>query len=998
MHIPDRPSRSIAAVLATTAVAAGLLLGGPATSRGNAETADARLVEWVELQAELSTRLRAGDPDAVSLAEELFGRTVQLFGRRHPKNVDATTLLARAYQLAGKPLTARPYFMLALKLSEELLGPDDPGTAIILNFIGNVDLELGDTESARKLLERSVSIMEGRHGPDSLETAHVLRGLAGVRFAMGDLDETALLLARIVAIHEELLGTRHPDTAEVYNNLAHVLNKTERFKQAQALMEKALAIHRGLPGYDLKVADDLNGLGMILLGMGDADDALPHLEQALEIYQKHHPGGHSDTASVLSSIGYALSDLQRYAEAEAAFLQALEMARLHLGDEHPSLACTLNGLLAIPTESDAALSIDGLSEAFGRMLPTLDPWQTESAIAHGLGVTLNAEACIDLAFEAPEKALQKLSRVVTALDAAFGADSPQLMRPLVNLALALDEMGRSAEAVAPTARALEIQEKTLADIMARGALEEAENFLDTVDWDTRWALTLQLRASNKEAARLGLTTVLRRKGRDLETRARPQGARDDPEIEELTAALQQTREKWAFLHLHGDASVISSSETSDLLTSRIRLLGSEVRKVQQRLGEGLPPSITVEAVQGHLPESTALVEMVFFDPVETFAAGSRTAPRYLAYVLRRDGEPTWADLGEAAAIDRAVAAFRLALDGDIVGVRQQARRLDALTMAPLRPLLGRVDTLLLSPDGALNLVPFAALVDPAGSYLVERYLLTYLSSGRDLLEARDVPSREPPLVLGNPRFGTESPIAFAGFNFPSLEPLPGTAREVANIAKTLALGSSRALLGSAARESAVKGAHGPKILHLATHGFFFDDQPDPSTPSAPRGTTLDPLLRSGLFLSNPHSVTPADDSILTAAEAMDLDLAGTEIVTLSACETGIGEIRPGRGVYGLRRALVLSGARSQVMSLWRIDDRVTAALMASFYNQIAAGEPRGKALRRIQLAALADGPLPRTRTRLPRGVRVRSGLAAAPRHPYFWAGFILAGDTGPLTE
>ena len=253
--------------------------------------------------------------------------------------------------------------------------------------------------------------------------------------------------------------------------------------------------------------------------------------------------------------------------------------------------------------------------------------------------------------------------------------------------------------------------------------------------------------------------------------------------------------------------------------------------------------------------------------------------------------------------------------------------------------------------------------------------------------------------MADPIFGDAPLAGLPGLESLAAKPLPGARKECHAVAMALKLGSSRLLLGREARESAVKKASAPKILHLATHGFFLGD----ATPEYEGLPTClespgypDPLLRSGILLSEARPASAFDDGVLTAAEVMDLDLAGTEIVNLSACQTGVGEVRPGRGVHGLRRALVLAGARTQVMSLWPVDDQATAAFMESFYVQIAAGEPRGEAMHKVQLASLRGEPLPVTKMLLKRGVQPRNRRRIEATHPYFWSGFILAGDIGSL--
>jgi CHAT domain-containing protein len=248
-------------------------------------------------------------------------------------------------------------------------------------------------------------------------------------------------------------------------------------------------------------------------------------------------------------------------------------------------------------------------------------------------------------------------------------------------------------------------------------------------------------------------------------------------------------------------------------------------------------------------------------------------------------------------------------------------------------------------------------------------------------------SRGRAVVVADPAFG-EPALAAPGTVDDSqvfFGPLPGVAAEVRAL-KGLMPGATFHTRDQAT-EAAVKQVSGPRILHLATHGFFLQDRlSGTATPAASSSSgtrvgrfatyTDNPLLRSGLaFAGANRGLSGADDGLLTALEAVGLDLWGTKLVVLSACDTGVGEVRNGDGVYGLRRAFVLAGAESQMMSLWPVPDRSTSDLMAGYYTRLTNGDSRGDALRAVQLHLLA---------RQPRA------------HPYYWAGFILSGQWAPL--
>lgn len=275
------------------------------------------------------------------------------------------------------------------------------------------------------------------------------------------------------------------------------------------------------------------------------------------------------------------------------------------------------------------------------------------------------------------------------------------------------------------------------------------------------------------------------------------------------------------------------------------------------------------------------------------------------------------------------------------------------------------------------------------------------------------PSRQTPFALANPAYGTAvtqaAPVATTkgplDFSTARIPPLPDTALEAAALRQLFP--ATQVFLAGDATETAVKNLHAPNLVYLSTHGFFLSDLPRVAVapgakgiemmgeegrprPVAVVGSQENPLLRSGLLSAGvtKGQSGPGEDGVLTALETAGLDLWGTKLVVLSACETGLGDVKNGQGVYGLRRALVLAGAQSQIMSLWRVSDAGTRELMIAYFTRLKAGEGRVEALRQVQLAmlrgtALTAGATPGNTTR---------------QHPYYWAAFIPSGDWTPLGE
>ena len=423
-----------------------------------------------------------------------------------------------------------------------------------------------------------------------------------------------------------------------------------------------------------------------------------------------------------------------------------------------------------------------------------------------------------------------------------------------------------------------------------------------------------------------------------------------------------------------------------------------------------------EDVFSVMPYHSALVEFAVYKKYD-FKKRNWDKYHYLALVLKfgKGALPEIIDLGEADIIDLKVKDLldRINNDRDI---KQTAQQLYEIVWNPTSENLGYIKKIIISPDGQLNLLPFEALIDEKGKYLEETFEISYLPSGRDLMRYKTDRNEGGKFVIfGSPDFNnTDKPVMVANaitdsvfrgvdlFRGGVFQPLPGTLKEINEITSLLQKkGDVITFLDKEATEDHLKIIDSPRILHLATHGFFlpetgwryiYDHEENMKMSSFERGFDVvemggpkleNPMHRSGIALAGANRLLRkeripigTDDGIVTAEEVAGLKLRDTDLVVLSACSTGRGEVKRGEGVLGLRRAFVSSGARTLIISLWEVPDKETQELMTKFYEQLlAGGSGKQEALHKAKISMIEK-------------LRREKGSA----HPRYWAAFILSGE------
>jgi CHAT domain-containing protein/tetratricopeptide (TPR) repeat protein len=976
--------------------------------------------------------------------EKALVSSCRVLGNDHPETQRKLSALGSLLWEMGNLTAARRYLEQALEVSRRVLGNDHPDTALNCQMLGYLLQDTGDLSTARRYLEEGGEItlrLMGLFNSDYAERQNKL----GMRWqAVGDLAEAGSCLELALRIYRGVLGNDHPDTARSLNNLGLLLREMGDLIPARAYLEEALAVYRRVLGNDhLDTAVCLNNLGLLCHRQGDLAAARPHYEQALEVRRRVLSKDHADTAQSLNNLGLLCHHLGDLAAARIYYEQALEILQKVPGNDHPDTATCLNnlGILEVVVgRIDEALALMRQASAIG-----------DRMIGRIFTIGSDRQRLLFL------QKLQGNQESFLSLFYRHLAGSPEAVREAFDLVVrrkALSVETLSTQRAALFARRYphlrtEVNQSSLPYARAE--------FFRTTYWRERTAQKVLAGPDLGETLEHHKLALLH--------------LREIQEFEETGVAqitheiLDQERQK-----ADGRAVALALPEGVTLVEfvrfqvfdfHAVSPCGKERWNSARYLAFVLPSGE---------PDQVQMIDLGEAGPIDQLIGD------FLA------GLTGSAELRDLTKVTRQGAAVAEAT----FGVRLRAAIFD-----PLAEALGVCRRLLLAPDGELNRLPFEVLPLADGRHLLDDYRLSYVSVGRDVLRFGSALSGQPtePLVVADPNFdlgavaeaGVTGSLTSAasdsqgGYRFthrranpahelplqPVAEPLlttavtassrlarnlnrshynfprlPGTRVEGENVGRRLGV---QPWLADAALEGQLKACGSPRILHLATHGFFLPDQQrdsnqfgqnlewrgvgDASSLNRLSGPGMEnPMLRSGLALAGANSFLKGaplpfevEDGLLTAEDVVGFTLLDTELVVLSACETGLGTVRAGEGVFGLRRAFIVAGARTLVMSLWKVPDLATAFLMDRFYdNLLTRGLDRDLALSQAQRATrdatvgqlkqewLTPAMIERLAAGDAEARRRLDDLSAKPdgyqpfEHPVYWGAFICQGDTAPL--
>ncbi|MBQ6299825.1 MAG: CHAT domain-containing protein [Bacteroidales bacterium] len=879
---------------------------------------------------------------AIEVFTKAAGIAEEVLGKQHQFYANCINNIGLCHMVLSDYPKAIDYISQARDIIADTFGTKHPSYALCLNNLGNCYQEMADFEKAIAYYTDAAAIHREILGENNLNYAGCINNIGNCYQEMSEYGKAIEYLTRAMEIRHELVDERHPDFVACYTNLGNCYYFLGDVNKALEFFEKSLALNRAIYGdRQPAIAINLEEIGNCHFDLGDYEKSIAYMTEALDIYRESMGERHPHYANTLNNLGNCLTGLGDYEKAYSNYREALDIYRETEGERHPDYAHTLKLLgtyynnVGKPGEAvkyfsesldiyrsifgqrnrDVAASINFVGEAYSAM------GERDSTSAYIRSYfSLVSDLVLDAFTYLPQN---QRSAHWNTFNGFFMERLPQYTRFLSNdkefLCTAYDGA-----------------------LFSKGLLLNAETelrrlILESGDED---ALLLYNRLQDERSLLDQLY-------------AQPVSERTMPtdSLENLYESLE--RELQQKSRAFGDFTNNLSISWQD---------------VQSALGKR---DIAIEFLKVPVSEDTTL---------------------YCALTLKKGYDaPHYVELFDMKDLEALQAKYagRQKTDGLIYG---DAALYD-LVWKPLEKELKGVNNIYFGPSGELyqTAIEYA---DNGKGPLATRKNIFRLSSTRQLAVARGETEHQRSAVFGGLKYG-------ASFNVDSLDirgaggglmvaDLPGTEAEALEIDALLRKeGLDNTLrMGEEGTEAAFKDLSGRRenIIHIATHGFYWngkqargiaDGQARNLANGSDRLQEDVSMTRSGLLFSGANNALHdgfakkegVEDGILTAKEIAQMDLRGTDLLVLSACQTGLGEVS-GEGVFGLQRGFKKAGVNTILMSLWEVDDEATQLLMTRFYKGLTEGLSKTDALKKAQDA-----------------VRANKGRDFS--SPYYWAAFIL---------
>lgn len=833
---------------------------------------------------------------------------------------------ARWYKLAEVSIISTKAFMEANSLTNEIV------YLRTLSNLGLIYLTQGKSAEANELISQTLAMSEQSLGKNSAAFIANLNNQAKLNQALGKYNEAEKELDEALTLAEDVFG-ESMQKAILLNNKAMLFQSIGRYNEAAELMKQAIATSSGAPKKALQGKKSFDSrkfqanLAFIYQLSGNYTEAETNFLAIKKVFDNRKQTGNAEYAGLLNQLGILYIQMGKNDQVEELFKKAKEVYKKRYTEENIYYAKVTNDL--------------------------------------GNFYRINGRY---------EEAEKQLNKALETRQTLLGMNHPDYVRTQENLAILYWKTARYDQAYMMYR---EVMDKTIEFINRYfPPMSEAEktNFWDVTAPRFQRFFNFAIEASPqlKHVSQDFFDYQMATKALLLNSTNKVKEAilksNDKRLISDYLLWLDQ-KEQLARLYAYSKEQL---KEQKINLTELERSTNAMEKSLSERSGDFSAgystQKISYKQVLGLLGDTEALVDIV---RVRGFGQDFTNESRYVALILKKGMEiPALVVLENGLQLETRYAKFyRNAIQQKVTDENSYAQY-----WAKIENEVQEKKLIYISPDGVYNQLNLNTFKTPTADYVVNRYDLVIIGNSKDLISLKSkkagVPKKNA-FLLGFPEYGTTEVSA-----------LPGTKVEIDGVSKILKTSGYQVsqFMQNDATEKNVKALSGPALVHIATHGYFLQDH-DEAAGSVfgvnAENAANNPLLRSGLILAGAGStitgsggvdITSNDNGVLTAYEAMNLNLEGTNLVVLSACETGLGDVKSGEGVYGLQRAFQVAGADALIMSLWKVDDAATQLLMTNFYNNWIKLGNKQKAFKQAQLQ-----------------------LMIKYKEPYYWGAFVMMG-------
>ncbi len=919
----------------------------------------------------------------------------------HPDLASCINNLAAFYYITGDYVKTEPLYLEALAMYRRLYKTDNTDLAMSINNIAGFYQVTGDYQKAEPLFSEALAMYRRLYQTDHPDLAAIINNHATFFKSLGDYQKAEPLYSEALAMYRRLYQTDHPDLAAIINNVALLYRATGDYQKAEPLLLEALAMYRRIfKGDHPDLAMSLDNLAAFYNITGDYHNAEHLLIEALTMYRHIYKTDNPDLALCINNLANFYHFIHDYRQAELYLTEAMEMFRRIYKTGHPQLAMSISNLASFYVD------INEYGKAEPLLVEALEMYRGLFEADHPeLAGSIMNMACFYRNTGDYPKAEKLLSEALAMRRRVFKTPHPDLANNIGEMAAFLDASGNYRQAEPLYIESMKMYSKIVSNYFPTLSESEKENFWNiyknnferfnshAIKGMAVNPAILCLMYDNQLATKALLYNSASKIRKRIMNSADSSLAADYNELMSIKERLVKFYSMTSSELEKRRINIDSVENTANKLSKKVSLKSEEYKQSYER------KNVDWKTVQSVLKPDEAAVEIVRF---RLYEKGRWTDTIYYAALIVSDQTPDNPDIVLMENGNKIESQYYQAYRNSI---KLKVNNKDNFKnfWEKIYEKTKQYKKLYFSPDGVYNKLNVLTLEMPDGGYLLDKQEIQTLNSSKDLLftfYSRQEESNvyNSAVLVGNPNFGlSEDKLIkesrrIRNENKPDktagpergmyLASLPGTEKEIRIIEKYLKgrNWAVKSYLGNNAVVSSVKMVNNPRVLHIATHGMFLGDVQNKGgnfLGIEEKRLVENPLLRSGLFFTGAENYFNTDSNrtnseengLLTAYEAMNLELDRTELVVLSACETGLGEIKNGEGVFGLRRAFQQAGAKSVLMSLWKVDDNATQQLMTTFYSKWLSGKTKREAFREAQLEIKSRYP-----------------------QPYYWGAFVMVGE------